>query len=128
MADHRRHGRGGLDGNLLKASHAGGHRARDLSAQLPALGDHLQEVRGFEPQEPRWLGRSKAGERWRAQQQRDLAEIVAGTERREPMLPPGERLESVDPTLEQAEEGGGLALDEEVLVSPQAHVGRAGGE
>ena len=125
LPDDRRHGGGRFGGDLLEALHPFGHRPGHLRAQHPALGDHLQEIGGLEPQQPGGLGGLEARQRRRAEQQRYLAEVRAGLVGPEPLVPPSHQLVDIDPALEQAEEGGRLAFDEEIFVRSKPDVRRA---
>ena len=117
-----------LDLELAEATHPRRHRLGDLGAQHLALTHQLQEVRPLEPEHAAGLGGAEVGDRGRAQQQRHLAEIVARTVGREPLLPPAHHLEDVDVALEEPVEPRGLALHQEPFVLPQAQVGRARGQ
>jgi len=117
-----------LDRQLLQPSNACRHRLQDLAVQHAAMRDELMEVRCFESRHARWLGRPNAGDRRRAEEERDFAEVLAGSVRGDLSIVARERLEDGELSFEQREESRRLPLENEPFVGAHTNVRGSRGE
>jgi hypothetical protein len=69
---------GGLDDYFLNTPDASRHRLQDLTIQRAAMHDEIVKVGGIELHNAGRLERLHARHRWRSEEQRYFAEVVAG--------------------------------------------------
>ena len=124
LDDHRLRRRGRLR-ELLQALHATRHRADELACEHAAFGEHRAEVRRVELRHARGLLRAQARDGGGPEQQRDLAEIHAGTVLVEAALDAVHHLEELERSLEEEEERRLLAFVDQPVAGPQVDVGEA---
>jgi len=128
VTDHRRCRLRRLDRELLQPSDALRHRLENLGVQNAAVRDQLLKICGVEPRETRWLSGAEAGKRRRSEKKRDFAEVLAGIICVDPTVLTRDHLEDRELPLEQREERGGLAFENEPLVGANANVRGARGQ
>ena len=113
---------------LAQVREASRHGARELRREVLACREQLGEIGVVEPGDARWLERAQARERGRAEQQRQLAEVLA--------LPVGvdapvgamHDLAHLQRSIDEHEKGRLLAFVDQPLAGAQVHVGHASGE
>src|SRR5205085_2473326 len=90
--------------------------------------NEVVEIRGRQSYDARRLGRTKARDGGRAEQEGDLAEVVAGDVVGNVLVATCNGFVNRDPSLEQRKERGCLPFEQEPFVATESHVRRSGGQ